>query len=409
MNNKKVNFKIVLFVFFFLILLVIIVDIFANILKIRPTETAYGWKNSHSTYESIQKTITTNEFGTRDTKKIKSKKNIILLGDSNIETSHDSEKMPAIILENYLEDEYNVYSLGSWGWGNDQQLLLLREVIEKIDPEFVILWASYNDFSDNYHNIGFRGEKPTFRISDDFEIREPFFPKVRKLLASSWFYRVMVRIKLKYNLKKLTLENQIISSNESCPEREFNDLVLSDKFFDFDFKYKAYLGEGIKNHRLEGLEDGSSKVSKEQYIKGFSYNITLNRNSNSIDRYYFFRENMNILEKKKQFLTKYLVEEIQKVSNDHKAKFILFTINNYNETFKTDNIYTICRKGKKINYSNLFREKYINDTYKNIKYKTKLKIPRGAIYYDSFDGHPNYEYNKKAVELIYKKIKEIKE
>ena len=403
MNYKKLNFKIALFIFF-LILLTIIVDIFANILKIRPTETAYGWKNSHSTYDSVQKIITTNEFGTRDTKKNKLKKNIILLGDSQIETSHDAEKMPARILENYLKDEYHVYSLGSWGWGNDQQLLLLREVIEKIDPEFVVLWASYNDFSDNFHNIGFRGEKPTFRISDNFEIREPFFPKVRKLLAHSWFYRVMVRIKYKYNLKKLTLENQIISSNELCTDKDY--ISLKYNFYNFDFKYKAYLSQSMKNHRIG---DGSSIVSKEEFIKSFHYIVNLNRNINNIDRYYFFRENMNILEKKKQFLTKYLVEEIQKVSNDHKAKFILFRINNYNETFKTDNIYTMCRAGREINYSNLFREKYMNDTYKNIKYKTKLKIPRGAIYYDNFDGHKNYKYNKKAVELIYKKIKEIKE
>ncbi len=399
------NIKKILLSFFILAILTIITDIIANILNIRPTQIAYGWKDSHTTYKSVQKTITKNEFGTRDTKKNNAKKNIILLGDSQIETSHDAKKMPARILENYLNDEYNVYSLGSWGWGNDQQLLILREVIEKINPEFVILWASYNDFNDNYHHIGFNGEKPTFKISDDLKIQEPFFPQIRKFLTYSWFYRVIIRIKLKYNLKKVASENKILGSNKLCEEKNYEDLRF--EVYDFDFQYKEYLNQGIIDYRRVDIGKQNSKISKEKFIESYYYLIRNNNNENYIDRYYLFREKKNILEKKKQYLTKYLVEEIQKTSNNYKAKFILFNIFNYNELFKTENIYTMCFNGNEVNYSNIFRKKYIDDTYKNIKYKIFFNIPRGAIYYDNFDGHINYEYNKKAVKLIYQKILEL--
>ena len=67
----------------------------------------------------------------------------------------------------------------------------------------------------------------------------------------------------------------------------------------------------------------------------------------------------------------------------------------------------MCFNGNEVNYSNIFKREYLDDTYKNIRYKIYFNIPRGAFYYDNFDGHINYEYNKKAVKVIYQKILEL--
>ena len=77
--------------------------------------------------------------------------------------------MPARILEKHLKNKYNVYSFGSWGWGTDQQLLMLEKNIENIKPKFVIFFTP-NDLTDNYHNIGFFGEKPTFKLNNKNEL-----------------------------------------------------------------------------------------------------------------------------------------------------------------------------------------------------------------------------------------------
>ena len=136
--KKILSFSLVLLTLF------LITDLLANILNLRPTNSTYGWLHSHQTYKNVQKKINFNEYGTRDELKQIKKKNIILLGDSTVETSHSAEKMPARLIENELGQEYNVYSFGSWGWGSDQQLLMLKKSIKKINPEYVILLFSYN-------------------------------------------------------------------------------------------------------------------------------------------------------------------------------------------------------------------------------------------------------------------------
>ena len=116
-----------IFIFFLAFLtLFLITDLLANILNIRPTNSTFGWLHSHQTYKDVQKKINFNEYGTRDETKKINKKNIILLGDSQVETSHSAEKMPARLIENELDQKFNVYSFGAWGWGNDQQLLMLK-------------------------------------------------------------------------------------------------------------------------------------------------------------------------------------------------------------------------------------------------------------------------------------------
>lgn len=110
-----------------------------------------------------------NQFGFRGMPMGKSNYNIILLGDSQVETSHPLELMPERFLAEAVKESTgikpNVISMGSWGWGTDQQYLALERFIDKINPSIVLLWFTSNDFRDNTYPIGNSGRKPTFWLT----------------------------------------------------------------------------------------------------------------------------------------------------------------------------------------------------------------------------------------------------
>ena len=94
-----------------------------------------GWKRWWKT-ELIKEE---NELGYRGRKFIKNgkKKDIILLvGDSQVETSHPFNLMPEQILEDSLNSQResnkksNVRTVGSWGFSNVQQYLAIKETFE---------------------------------------------------------------------------------------------------------------------------------------------------------------------------------------------------------------------------------------------------------------------------------------
>ena len=164
--REKLFLSLLVFLFF-----IIFTDIFANYFKIKPrfnhskfekfkTYGWYTWDGADHLYGEHSKQ--TNSFKTRGKVPDKNKK-IILLGDSMVETSHELDKMPASILERKISN-YSVVSLGSWGWGQDQQLLHLKKIIKKIKPKVVVLWWLTNDIEDNINELGFGGYKPTFKL-----------------------------------------------------------------------------------------------------------------------------------------------------------------------------------------------------------------------------------------------------
>ena len=120
---------------FSILLSIIALDLLCNFIELRPKKwsndlLSNGWYTWNGA-DHIDKphNTQTNGFKTRE-KKPKNKKKIILLGDSMIETSHKLTEMPENFLEKYLPN-FSVISFGSWGWGQDQQLLHLKKYIIK--------------------------------------------------------------------------------------------------------------------------------------------------------------------------------------------------------------------------------------------------------------------------------------
>ena len=378
--------------------LLLITDLLANILNIRPINSNFGWLHSHQTYKDVQKKINFNEYGTRDEPKKINKRNIILLGDSAVETSHSAEKMPARLIENELDQEFNVYSFGSWGWGTDQQLLMLKKSIKKINPEYVILIFSYNDFTDNYYNIGFNGEKPTFKLINN-KLQYPKMDNLKKYLNYSWYYRVSYRIYLKFYHKLFTDKKNKILSGIKCDGKKkyLSQREILNSVYDWDYAYSMHLH----------LSDEKNIMNKEDFINSFNFFLRDNNYDNEIDKLGRFRESKNIKEIYKQKITSALLQEIKKISENNRSKFILSYDLAYNDMFKTENIHSICINNYEVNYSNKFLIDYLNKTFEGIDNLVPYKIERGEFYYDDFDGHKNTATNKKMVKKIVEKIKEI--
>ena len=381
-----------------LLTLFLITDLLANILNIRPTISNFGWLHSHQTYKDVQKKINFNEYGTRDEPKKINKRNIILLGDSVVETSHSAEKMPARLIENELDQEFNVYSFGSWGWGSDQQLLMLKKSIKKINPEYVILIFSYNDFNDNYYNIGFNGEKPTFKLINN-KLQYPKMDNLKKYLNYSWYYRASYRIYLNFYHKLfIDKKNKILSSIKCDDKKKYlSQREILNSVYDWDYEYVKHLHiTDVKNH-----------MNKEDFINSYKFFLKENNYDNEIDRLNLFRESKNTKKLYQQKLTSALIQEIKKISENNGSKFILYYDLVYPGMFKKENTHSICINNYEVNYSNKFLVDYLNETFEDIDNLVVNKIERGEFYYDDFDGHKNTETNKKMALKIVEKIKEI--
>jgi hypothetical protein len=93
---------------------------------------------------------------------------VVLLGDSQVESDAcPPEKMPEQLLENYLgrfDARYKVFTVGSAGYGNDQEYLALKEYFQHYRTNAVVLWQTFeNDIMDNVFPTHFyRAIKPTY-------------------------------------------------------------------------------------------------------------------------------------------------------------------------------------------------------------------------------------------------------
>lgn len=100
---------------------------------------------------------------------------VMLVGDSQVETAMPFARMPEVLLSAALRElmgrEIRVISVGATGWGQDQQLLVLRRDLPRIRPRLVVLWFTpANDFWNNTfptHMPRDGSPKPTFWLDGD--------------------------------------------------------------------------------------------------------------------------------------------------------------------------------------------------------------------------------------------------
>lgn len=133
-----------------------------------PQSVTAGWKaKDHPASEY-------NQFGFRGAELEADEDDfvVVLLGDSFVEcVSSPIDKIPGRLLEKELKDRglpAKVVSLGARGYGQDQQLLALREYFESARADLVVLWViPDNDVWNNTFRTHYGLPKPTFRLSGD--------------------------------------------------------------------------------------------------------------------------------------------------------------------------------------------------------------------------------------------------
>jgi len=404
-------------------------DILGNVLKLRPllwkssfySYLNIGWQTWHGADHLYDNQIHKNQkngFGTRGAVPNKSlNKNIILLGDSFIETSHPINNMPERYLKDYVGNS-NVISFGSWGWGTDQQLLHLKKHIKKIKPEKIVLIYQLNDENDNNSRHGFMGGKPTFDLKkkkDQLILTGPNHKIGKNYLEYSYFYRVMIKLINKINLNN---KETFLEIADTCDKtKKYDDTQKELKNY---FNRKKY----SKNKEIETYEEkpyGRKPLDnfpnfenwQSNLINGFlDYESKKSKANNFHSFYDPFTYNSEIMtpEKKvKELLTNKLLNEIQSVSLENNSNFYLVFVNmkSFFQSFESDKKYFFCHNNKELIYSNEAFTAKLNRLFKDITNVLIIDFEKDFTdkYYDLFDGHFNDSANKYLMEKVASLIK----
>src|SRR2546429_1201001 len=114
---------------------------------------------------------------------------VVLLGDSQVEaTALAFDAMPERRLEAHLgSSKARVFSIGTGGYGQDQELLALQEYFAKYRADLVVLWQTPgNDVWNNVFktHMANRNPKPTFWLDESGRLRGPSEALGQPLAAS---------------------------------------------------------------------------------------------------------------------------------------------------------------------------------------------------------------------------------
>jgi hypothetical protein len=146
-----------------------------------PPAPEIGWRWDQSPYRATvnEHDQNTNQLGLRG-RKIEYGKDdfvVLLVGDSQVEAgSQTADKLPEILLEAALKAQLHskhikVFSVASAGWGQDQELIWLRQYFKSYRADLVLAWPTpVNDYWENtFIDRSVTREagklKPTFRIN----------------------------------------------------------------------------------------------------------------------------------------------------------------------------------------------------------------------------------------------------
>ena len=399
-----------LLLIFSILLLIIVLDLLSNFIELRPKKwsddlLSNGWKTwSGADHINKPHNTQTNGFETRG-KEPKNKKKIILLGDSMVETSHKLTEMPENFLEKYLPN-FSVISFGSWGWGQDQQLLHLKKYIKIIKPDIVVLWFISNDLKNNINEIGFLGIKPTFSIKNNKLIYPSVSMDERTFfyyLHKSYFFRVFDSLKKRIINKNFFSNDLDKKCNQNITYDKYEDLAKN-LFNKNEYERSKFISKNnLKPNDNKTIELPKFNIWQKNSIK----NATKNFNKDIDDVFVWTKESINNNEMNEIVLTNFLLKEIEKLTIENNSKFLIFfPLYHYERffPFENDKTYTVCKKGNEFTYSNDNVYKKIDLIFQGIKNNYILEKNIIIRWYDKFDGHPSKETNDYYMKKLSQKI-----
>lgn len=258
-----------------------------------PSTPKSGWKWDESPYRGTmnQGDQRVNQLGLRG-KKIEYQKDdvvVLLVGDSQTEAGTQLfDDMPEALLETALKTELNtskvkVFSIASAGWGQDQQLVALREYFQQHRANVVINWTTpVNDYWENtFIDRSITPEagklKPTFTSSDanaklDTVIPTPFEFKLRTLLklslsgAATGKKASIEQIHLDRWMKKLPAGYDGKAKQAAqCPTLEVKEQELIEAYLAGSRAYTLLTEEDVENGRSHFSPFLKNMTSRDHY------------------------------------------------------------------------------------------------------------------------------------------------
>ena len=368
---------------------------------LKPAGGYYGWKTWSLDPQHAKEV---NQFGFRGEEFDPDVKlSVVLLGDSQVETSHAFSEMPEKYLKQELEslmgEPVNVVSMGSWGWGTDQQYLSLKRYIDGVKPCCIILWFSSNDFSDNTRPNGAGGPKPTFWLSDgklkgsnvqQFEkIREDKLKIIRLLRRRGLFGKSIP-------ITDTEFINYYVSPNFSepiyhkCTEETSKDFDLA--------KYYVELTDAEKLYSLYAAGPSTVKRygSMYEYYRHFIYDNPRFELGTGRSMFHNYIDPLHPICDYGVRLTNALLLQIRELAKSYNSRFFVFREKPPIQPFSEP--ITICHKGKEYTLSLANYNKVHERTFNGIENFLIKGLPED--YQDKIDGHLSDKANRYVMRRV---------
>lgn len=323
-----------------------------------------GWVNKPNAYgidltNEWETQIRINSKGIRDRnyeyKKPEGIKRMVVLGDSfTYGKGVEEYERFTEVLENSLLENYQVINMGVTGYGNDQELLVLKNEGMKYNPDLVVV-AFYvgNDIDDNTHTVRYTYPKSMFVLD---------------------------------NNNKLNLTNVPVPQKEEIMEKW--DVKNNDNVTLF-YYFKNYVK--TNSHAYAFI---APRITGSPNILNLFKKIGIaDKETQLVGAYGFYYDyNWN--------LTKVILKEIDTVAKTNDSKTIIViipTVNWLHENFDPELNRALFDFGKNNNIA-------ILDLFPEFREHVK----NGEQLYFKIDGHWNANGHKLAAELIYNKVIEEK-
>jgi hypothetical protein len=291
---------------------------------------------------------------------------IVLLGDSQVEADAMSpENMPEKILERYLKDSIpnvKVFSIGTGGQGNDQQMEALQEYFESYRADLVLQWFTpANDVWNNLFptHIPKDGQpKPTYHLEKG-ELAGPYLKRDSLIIKNSTW-------KLGHLFQRVFL-NPLIGIDDNYASK--------------------YLPEPIKGQ-------------SQKPVQYFDWKLPETENFTN-EKTHFILEFENVSPRAQYgiILTKKLFKRTQNISENNHARYILFDRESVPHASIDTSSYYVFKNNEYFKVSKKRLQNSVNEILNEFtSYDLPLEIKDYRV--SKTDGHLNLESNLQVLKSL---------
>lgn len=301
---------------------------------------------------------------------------ILLLGDSQVEAENSrNDWTPEYLLEKYLnetsdDNKYKVFTIGTKGYGQDQQLLVLEEYFKKYRADAVVLWFTpANDVWNNIFPTHWPSNgtpKPTFWLEND-ELMGPSEKMNQKFELSQ--------------IKIVAMIQSIILSKKSLDDRDgYWERYLPKPYAPIDYT-------GVKSN--PDWEENWDSVYRNENLMNEKTHWQIRLTPRSERTEYGLR------------LTRKLLLKIQKIINENDGEFHIMTTKFPNEN---PNIEVYSLNGNYYKISGIQEQENINYIMKEFEY-FEVPVSIDSPFVSENDHHLNEYANSQVFKDLSKIIK----